>query len=284
MVGSEVSNWGRWGANDQLGALNLLTPEVVLKAVDLVRKGRVYSLAVPLEKDGPQHPSFHKTWKVSNYVPDEIGSFSEDVLTMDTHSGTHIDALGHMWADGRFYNDIPEEEAFDSGVVKTGIENVRSMVGRGVMLDVPTYRNVEHMGPGEVVTSDELDAIAAAQGTNIEQGDILLIRTGWYRVFFSDRALWESAVPGPDGSLAAWLKEKDVCALGADQPTVEAQRDGGDPHYLHKYALRDLGIYLLENLDMEELSKDKVYEFLFVGAPLPLTHASGTPWNPLAIV
>ncbi len=283
MVQSVVSNWGRWGANDQLGALNLLTPEVVLKAVGLVRKGRVYSLAVPLEKDGPQHPSFHKTWKASYSIPDESGIFSEDVLTMETHSGTHIDALGHMWAEGRFYNDIPEDEAFDSGVVKTGIENVRSMVGRGVMLDVPAYRNVDHMGPGEVVAGDELDAVAAAQGTKIEQGDILLIRTGWYRVFFRDRALWESAVPGPNRSLAPWLKEKDVCAIGADQPTVEAQRVDGEPYYLHRYALRDLGIYLLENLDLEDLSRNKVYEFLFVGAPLPLTHASGAPWNPLAI-
>ena len=165
MVQNVVSNWGRWGANDQLGALNLLTPEVVLKAVGLVRKGRVYSLAVPLEKDGPQHPSFHKTWKASYSIPDESGIFSEDVLTMETHSGTHIDALGHMWAEGRFYNDIPEDEAFDSGVVKTGIENVRSMVGRGVMLDVPAYRNVDHMGPGEVVAGEELDAVAAAQGS-----------------------------------------------------------------------------------------------------------------------
>ena len=83
--------------------------------------------------------------------------------------------------------------------------------------------------------------------------------------------------------MAPWLKEKDVCAIGADQPTVEAQRVDGEPYYLHRYALRDLGIYLLENLDLEDLSRNKVYEFLFVGAPLPLTHASGAPWNPLAI-
>ena len=89
----------------------------------------------------------------------------------------------------------------------------------------------------------------------------------------------------PTARLFGWLKEKDICALGADQPSVEADyTDRPDPSSLHIHALRDLGIYLLENIALEELARDKVYEFLFVGAPLPLTHASGTPWNPLAIV
>ncbi|MCH9036301.1 MAG: cyclase family protein [Chloroflexi bacterium] len=285
MVQKVENNWGRWGPEDQLGALNLLTPEVVLDAVRLVRQGKVYSLAVPLERNGPQNPPFHKTWKVTHATLGPGASFLEDVVTMDTHSGTHIDGLSHSWTEGKFYNGYTLDQVFQSGVVKGGIENVSSMVGRGVMLDVPAYRNTDHMGPGEIVTGKELDATAAHQGTEIKQGDIVLIRTGWYQVFHTDRSLWESAVPGPDGKLASWLREKDICALGADQPSVEAKyTDRPDPSSLHVHALRDLGIYLLENLDLESLSRDRVYEFLFVGAPLPLTHASGTPWNPLAIV
>ena len=127
------------------------------------------------------------------------------------------------------------------------------------------------------MTGGELDAIAAHQGTEVRQGDIVMIRTGWERVFYTDRTLWESAIPCPDSSLAGWLEEKDICALGADQPNPA-------PGSLQLHATRDLGIYLVANVALEELASDKVYEFLFVGAPLPLTHASGTPWNPLAIV
>lgn len=286
--GSTLTNWGRWGPEDQKGALNLLTPEVVLKAVRLVKKGIVYSLAVPLEKDGPQYPLLHKTWKVSHSLfVNEAGSITEDVVIMDAHSGTHIDALGHIWADGRFYNGFPQSGFNSLGLQKAGIENVTWMVGRGVMLDIPAYRKVDHMAPAEIVTGEELDDIGAAQGIKIEQGDIVLIRTGWYKVFYQDRALWESAVPGPDGTLAPWIKQKDICALGADQSSVEARKNiltKPTPSFLHRYALRDLGVYLLENLDLEELARDKVYEFLFVGAPLRLMYASGTPWNPLAMI
>jgi kynurenine formamidase len=169
-------------------------------------------------------------------------------------------------------------------VRKNGIENVPYMVGRGVMLDLPAYKGIDHLGPQYVVTGNDLDGAAKAQGISFEAGDIVLIRTGWYTLFDKDHDLWESSSPGPDGSLAPWLKERDVCALGADHPTVELRGVPYDSSPLHRYALRDLGVYLLESLDLEELARDKVYEFLFIGAPLRLTHASGSPWNPLAVI
>ena len=288
MAQSSLSNWGRWGSEDEIGALNLLTPEVILKAFSLVKKGNVYSLAVPLERDGPQSPAFHKTWRVSHFGPrkDPDLHIIDDVVTMETHSGTHIDALGHVWAEGRFYNNFSDEYASSRGIERTGIENVRHMVGRGIMLDIPAYRGVDHLGPNEPVTAGDLDGAAAAQGITLESGDIVLIRTGWYQVFSQDRALWETTFPGPDESVIPWLKEHDVCAIGADQPSCElrhpAHEGGGLP--LHRYALRDLGVYILENLDLEVLARDKVYQFLFIGAPLRLTHATGSPWNPLAVV
>ena len=281
-----VSNWGRWGTEDHIGALNLITPEVILNAAGLIKKGKVYSLAVPLERNGHQHAPFHKTWKVTFTTPTPNVNFTEDVLTIDTHSGTHIDSLGHSWAEGQFYNGYSEEQVFKSGVRKIGIDQVKAIVGRGVMLDIPRYRGIEHMDAAEVVTGEELDAVAASQGVEIQPGDVLLFRTGWHTVFYKDYELWSSGVPGPDGSLAPWLRERDVCAIGADQPTVEVNSpDGGDGYsLLHRYALRDLGVYLLENMNLEEIARDKVYEFMFVGAPLPLTEASGTPWNPVALV
>ena len=118
MTQAAVSNWGRWGADDQVGALNLLTPDVILKASKLITKGKVYSLAVPLERNGPQHVPFHKTWKVTFASPGPDVSFTEDVLTIDTHSGTHIDSLGHSWAEGQFYNGYSEEQV--TALAETG--------------------------------------------------------------------------------------------------------------------------------------------------------------------
>ena len=280
-----VDNWGRWGVDDQIGALNLITPEKILQAAGLIKRGIVYSLSVPLDADGPQYPTFQKTWKVSHFSGDHSTvQYVDDVVTMETHSGTHIDALGHLIADGRMYNDIPDVQANSFGVWKAGIENVRSMVGRGIMLDVPKYRNVDHIGPVDRISGAELDDIATKQGVDVEQGDIVLIRTGWYKLFYEDKETWGMSFPGPDGKLASWLKEHDICALGSDTPAVELKTSMTSDHDLHKHALKDLGIYLLENMDLEELSRDNIYEFMFVGAPLRLTRATGSPWNPLAIV
>ena len=141
---------------------------------------------MPLERNGHQHAPFHKTWKVTFSTPTPNVNFTEDVLTIDTHSGTHIDSLGHSWAEGQFYNGYSEEQVFKSGVRKIGIDQVKAIVGRGVMLDIPRYRGIEHMGAAEVVTGEELDAVAEAQGVDIQPGDVLLFRTGWHTVFYKD--------------------------------------------------------------------------------------------------
>ncbi len=291
MTESNLSNWGRWGPDDQIGVLNLLQGRGhVLKAFSMVKEGKIYSLAVPLEKDGPQMPTFHKTWRVSHVAErkDPDLSIIDDVIVMETHSGTHIDALGHVWADGQFYNGFSSDEfASSRGVERTGIENVRHIIGRGVMLDVAAYRGVDHLQEAEAVTPEDLDGAAQAQGIALEPGDVVMIRTGWYTLFEKDRARWASSFPGPDASVLPWLKEHDVCAIGTDHPTCERRIKVGSPEGglpLHRYALRDLGVYILENLDLEGLARDKVYEFLFIGAPLRLTHATGSPWNPLAII
>ncbi len=286
MADNGLNNWGRWGPEDQQGALNLLTRDVVLNAFGMVKEGRIYSLAVPLERDGPQLPEFHKTWRVCHtaHMENPEVDFVDDKISMEVHSGTHIDALGHVWAENQMYNRYPSEEVSSEGVGKNGIENVRYMVGRGVMLDLPAYKGMDHLEPRYVVTADDLYGAAQAQGISFEAGDIVLIRTGWYTLFYTDHDLWKSSFPGPDGSLAPWLKEHDVCALGADHPTVELKGIPYNSAPLHRYALRDLGVYLLESMDLEELARDKVYQFLFIGAPLRLTHASGSPWNPLAII
>jgi kynurenine formamidase len=132
-----------------------------------------------------------------------------------------------------------------------------------------------------------MDHCATTQGIEIRTGDILLLRTGWYSVFRSDRDLYNKGEPGPDISCASWLKEKGIIALGADNFAVERmlvhESDRRRP-WLHTVVLRDLGIYLIENLNLEDLARDEVYEFLLVGAPLQLPGASGAPFSPLAII
>ena len=289
MNNQKPSNWGRWGPDDQIGVLNLIQNQSsVLEAIKLVKKGDIYSLAVPLEKDGPQFPLFHKTWRVSHwqrlYGPDL--DIIDDVIAMETHSGTHIDGIGHAWYGGQLYNGFSSDEyASSRGVARVGIENVRHIFGRGIMLDIAAYKGVEHLDTAEPVTSDVLDNVAEAQGVELKPGDVVLVRTGWYTLFDTDGEKWGQSFPGPDGSVLAWLKEHDVVAIGTDHPACERYENIEDPVEtpLHRHALRDLGVYLLENLDLEDLSRDKVYEFLFVGTPLRITHGTGSPWNPLAI-
>jgi kynurenine formamidase len=289
-VENTVSNWGRWGEDDQLGQLNLITPRSIISAVRLVKKGRVYNLAVPLEKDGPQSPTFHKTRMVTyfsaNTAPGSI-NYVDDYLAMETHSGTHIDALGHFFQDGLLWNGRSTDRLTSRGLGWAGIDRVGAIVGRGVMLDLPRAKGVEHLELGEVVTPADMEQCAAEQGVAIEAGDILLLRTGWYSVFDKNRPLYEQGEPGPDFSCGAWLKEKDIIALGADNFAVErflvGEREPDRP-WLHTVALRDLGIYLIENLDLEGLAYDRVHEFLFVAAPLKLPGASGAPFTPLGII
>lgn len=289
-VQPDINNWGRWGDSDQRGMLNLLTSEQVLRSLAIPKKGKVYSLAVPLEADGPQFAEFHRTWRITHYTNDlSTGmGIADDVMTMESHSGTHIDGLGHAWRDGLMYNGKPWDDSVSSYGIKWGsIENVGWMITRGVMLDVAAYLGVKHLDKGQVVTSEILEATANKQGTEIRPGDVLLIRTGWYTIFYTDRNLWDSGEPGPDYTIAQWLKDKNVVAIGADTAGVEAIAeipllDGNLP--FHTVALRDLGINIIENLDLEALAGDQVYEFLFVAAPLRLINGTGAGVTPLAII
>jgi kynurenine formamidase len=215
----DITNWGRWGPDDQLGALNFMTPESILQAVRLVTKGVVYNLAVPLEKEGPQYPFFHKTWRVTHFTADDrpgAANVADDVVMMEAHSGTHIDALGHYWRDGTMWNGRSSKAVSTLGIAWASIDKVPGFVTRGVMLDLPRLQGVRHLALGEVVTVETMQECARLQHTPIRSGDVLLLRTGWYTVFEEDRALWEQGEPGPDVSSTAWLKEREIIALGAD--------------------------------------------------------------------
>ncbi|MFN8488010.1 MAG: cyclase family protein [Caldilineaceae bacterium] len=283
---NQPSNWGRWGATDERGTLNLLTPEIVQQAAGLVKTGKVYSLAMPLEAEGPQWPSRHKTWRVTTFrnPPGERGS-ADDVVAMHSHSGTHIDALCHIWYDNQLFNGYSAQEHVTStGATRNAIHNVPFIVGRGLLLDVAGWKGVDHLELGEAITAADLDACAAAQGVAVQPGDLILLRTGWMHIFHSDRALYNQGEPGIDTSTIPWLKAHDIVAVCADNQAIEVFSEMPPPQLpVHAAAIRDLGVYLVENLNLDALAADKVYECLLVIAPLPLTGAIGSPVNPIAL-
>jgi kynurenine formamidase len=287
LVNANLKNWGRWGQDDQQGTLNLITPEEIKVAAQLVRTGKVYSLSMPLDAEGPQFPMRHKTWKTTSLLNVEEGSgFSDDVVIMHSHSGTHMDSLCHVWSDYQLYNGFDAREHVTSfGSTRNSIENVPALVGRGILLDIARWKGVRHLSLGETISASDLDQCAARQNTTIAAGDIVLVNTGWMNIFAQNRAVFDSGEPGLDMSCIEWLHQHAVSAIGADNQGVEViatMPPSGLP--FHFAAIRDLGLYLIENLKLQPLAGDKKYEFLFVAAPLQLTSAVGSPINPLAIV
>jgi len=287
MPEQKIGNWGRWGPDDQRGTLNYLSSEVVKRAAGLVKKGKVYSLAVPLERDGPIWPGRNRTWHCTSYhndpAPGGLGG-ADDMLVMHTHGTTHVDSLAHVWYDNRLYNGHSSNNVTSAGAAKNAIDNARWIVGRGVLLDVAGYKGVDHLEKGYAITPEDLEGCARTHNVSIEPGDILLIRTGWYRLFSTDRALFDSGEPGPGIAAVEWFAKSEVCAIGADNGGVEVlPPEGPGGMVVHYKVIRDLGAYLMEYLDLEELARDRIYEFLFVATPLRIVRGIGSPLNPLAI-
>ncbi|HZQ09446.1 MAG TPA: cyclase family protein, partial [Anaerolineae bacterium] len=188
---NSLSNWGRWGAEDERGALNLITPEHIRRAAGLVKTGQVYSLAVPLTAEGPQWPPRHKTWQVTTYHNDwEPHGGADDIIMMHSHSGTHLDALSHLWYENQLYNGYDAGKNISSeGARRNSIDRVQSIVGRGVLLDVARWKGVPHLNLGEPIGAADLDQCAEAQNVRVGAGDLVLVRTSWMQMFHRDREL-----------------------------------------------------------------------------------------------
>ena len=267
--------------------LNLVTPAKVLEAMSLVRRGAVHNLAVPLGRGERIYTTFHETWRTTtvNTDPGTGIGVSGDVLAMHSHAGTHVDALAHFWRDGALWNGKDASAVTSrNGVTWAGIDRVGSFVTRGILADVARHSGVEHLTPADAVSGQDLEDCLGAAGVEPREGDVLLLRTGWHNVFSRDRERWDSGEPGFGEAAADWLNEHGIVAVGADTPGLEWIPEHPYHNPFHVRALRDYGIYILENLDLEALAEDGVYEFLFVAAPLPLVAGTGAPCVPLAIV
>lgn len=300
-----VSNWGRWGADDELGTVNFITPERRAAAAALVRTGRVLSLAIPLDESGPQ-PPFERRVN-PRHVMLETGSdvragtqrgqvggwgFADDMVTMALQSATQWDSLAHQFYDFRMYNDRDCSLVSSSGAEKNSIAVLADRVaGRGVLADVAAYRGVECLPLDYPITPDDLDATLRRQGVEPRSGDILLIRTGnlgrarsaggWHRYTFDDE-------PGPGLETLPWFHEHETAAVATDTWAFEVQPSRSSIGFpIHAVAIVHMGLLLGEIFDLDALAADCAadgqFEFLFVAPPLPFTRAVGSPVNPVAI-
>jgi kynurenine formamidase len=320
-AGDAVRNWGRWGPVDERGTLNLITPAKVRESAGLVRTGRVFPLGIDVGSNGPQRGLFSfrqnpvhlmtvdggdaqalgdiaSAWSREPRAEGIAGSyargpfrFNDDVLFMPVQSGTHWDALSHVYYEGEMYNGFPAATVTSLGAFRLGIDKVESagIVSRGVLLDVVRHRGGgDHLAAGHPVSAAELAAVARAQDVEVRSGDVVLVRTGWQTRF---RATGDPLgdVAGLHWRCVEYFSEHDVAAVAADNVALEdrfaAVEDVVLP--LHLLALRDMGLTLGQLWDLDELAadcaRDGVYEFQLVAPPLRIVGGIGSPLNPVAI-
>lgn len=301
-----LHNWGRWGPDDQIGTANFITPETIVAAARLVRRGVVISCAIPFDAKGPIHPTrippqylmkrsgadYAAGHPAFGTVPEGGMKFADDYLFTALQASTQWDALSHAWYGTELYNGVPETAVRNTGASRLGIDALyRHFVGRGVLLDLPRAINEGVRLPqGHAITPGELEAGLAFAGITMMRGDILLVRTGhvpWFYTLVDTREFWNGA-PGLGRETVAWLHHHEVAAVAMDTVAVEVQpAEHGHGLPLHGALLRDLGLTLGELFELEALADDcaadRVYEFLFVAQPLRIPGAVGSPINPLAI-
>jgi kynurenine formamidase len=287
-----MDGWGRWGADDERGSLNLLGPSQVARGVAEVHDGVVVSLAAPIVggrgfgvvgRPAPAHYMLRDGGDYAAGLPERGGfGFADDVITVPTHGVTHVDALSHVWQDGLMYNGHSAHQVTSRGAARLGIDNMTPIVTRGVFVDAAPGLT---RAPEDPVHVEELQRLVHDAGVELCAGDALLVRTGWLDAYVAgtvDGSRW----PGLDKDCGPWLAESDVVLVGSDNVGVESY-PSSDPECqvpLHMTLLHGNGIYLSELMDLSGLVAAGRATFLFVLAPLPLVGAVGSPVAPVAVL
>jgi kynurenine formamidase len=264
--------------------------------IQALLNARIYDLEQPRFAGMPIHPvhkpgyyyALHRRHR-DTYRPDCGGprSSASGVLTMMEHSGTHLDALSHQARGLVMFGGVEVDAAEGpTGFSQLGVETVPPLVRRGVLLDVAGWRGVARLAPRSVIGAEELAGCAASQGVEVKPGDVLLVRTGYGSIWDDEAAYLDAAGVGKSGTI--WAAEKQVVAVGADNMAWDApdevDPESGSRLFAHLYLLPQKGVYIIENLALEELARDRAWKFVFVAAPLKLKGATGSPLRPLALV
>ena len=299
-IAKRVNNWGRWGSDDEIGTLNLITDEVVREAAAAVRTGRRVPLALPLRQDGVQTGMIpgrvnplHTMVQINQelFGPGTVAC-SDDAVTMGLQAATHWDALPHVSHSGRLYNGRPAGTVTAHGGAEfAGIDKARHIVSRGVLLDVARARGVDRLAGGHAVTPEDLDAAEEFGGTRVRAGDIVLVRTGQIQVCLAgDREAYGYPSPGLSVRTPEWFHARDVAAVANDTLTFEIFPPEIEDLWLpvHALDLVEMGMLQGQNWNLEELStacaEADQYSFLLSATPEPFKGGTGAPVAPVALL
>lgn len=295
-----VKNWGRWGPEDEAGALNLITDEVRRGAAAAVRHGRAVSCALDLPVhpavDNP-HPAMHMMIVGGDdcCLPDMGLETTMDFVGISFHgmASSHLDALCHVHVDGKMYNGYPGTDVKSTGAKRNSVMCAKEgILSRGVLLDIPRVQDVPWLEPGQIIDPDHLEEAEAKQGVRVQEGDILLISTGrdarrekhgkWHPI--------EEGMAGLHPECIPWIHERGVSVLGSDaiSDVIPAPPIEGWVMPVHQCTLVAMGVHLLDNLALGDLSAACAelgqYDFQFTAAPLRIEGGTGSPVNPIALL
>ena len=309
-----LKNWGKWGPDDEVGALNYITPDSIVEAARLVKKGKVFGLGIPFGPEGPQiagwggrtNPMRTMMASGADFVVDDTKevdiAFSDDYVCMPTQSATHWDALGHVFyrykeADGKWktvmWNGHSAANVTGRGLAKSGIHTMKNkMVGRAVLLDIARHKGIDPLPDGFGITTEDLEECAAAENVEVKSGDFLLIRTGQLGQRIRDG--WGQYAAGPAPGLEfetlKWIHDKEIAAVGSDTWGIEVRPNRTTENIFqpwHQITIPILGVTHGEMFWSDELAadcaEDGQWAFLLVAPVIPFTNGAGSPVNPIAI-
>ncbi len=289
---TELSNWGRWGKDDELGAINLITPAKRKSAAALVKEGVSVSLARMAEEDeaadNPK-PFIQKMLLTGS----EIGNqWAVDNYSVSYHgyAHTHMDSLCHLFYRGKLYNGFTQKHVTSEGASRLSIHNLKNGIfTRGILMDIPRLKGVKYLKPGTPIYPEDLDAWEKQAGIKVSSGDVVFIRTGRWaaRKELGPWDVQKLGIAGLHASCAKWLKQRDIAMLGSDAASdVIPSGIPGITHPVHLLTLHAMGVHIFDNCDLEDLgnvaAKMNRWEFLLTASPIPVKGGTGSPLNPIA--
>ncbi len=282
----ELNNWGRWGADDELGTMNLITAETTRRAAALVRSGITVSLAHnPIPDEAPDNPDTAFNHTMGRTLRSDTYEFR-----YHGYSVSHIDALCHFLWNDRLYNDVPPSATTPDGCGKLGIQNLKSgIITRGILLDFPRLREVPYLEPQTPIYIEDIEAWEEQAGIRVSPGDVIFVRTGrWARR--AELGPWQLSgnSAGLHASVLPWIKERGVAFVGSDAATdVMPSLVDGITQPVHTMLIAGFGTSIFDNMDLETLAataaSENRWEFMLTAGPISVEGGTGSPLNPIAV-
>ncbi len=298
-LAAQVSNWGRWGADDRRGTINLIDAAALQRGLTAARQGKVISLSLPFDENGPQVgmvPGRDNPKRTMIMIDQPMNGDPTDFCTTDdkvemgVQASTHWDALCHASYENLLYNGVPASTIDETGSHEHGIERYGPIVSRGILLDVARALGVDRLEENHPISGDDLDAAATLAGVTVEPGDIICVRTGQIQFFHEgDKMRYVYPTPGMSTLSIPWVRDHDVAAVATDTLAFECFPPEDPAVWLpvHMLHIRDMGLCQGQNWDLEALAVDCAadgqYQFLLNATPLPMTRSAGGAVAPVAI-